>query len=257
MASRARPGTYERSVRDAILTEYPMPSWNRIGMSWQATSWAARQTAGSTVRKAILLLIANDANKAGVCWSGQRRIAEEAECARETVTLNLADMEAEKLIARFPRRRANGSKATDWIVLAPGWTDRGEMVNADIEEVPEFVATAAKRSCEAPSRESALREADRGGHVSLTGGPETVKETSSTPPLPPQGGRSRQMASFREDLMAAAAIALPAVVAAPDGLRAIEQAVTGGHAVSWRDVERFLAEWWPHLVVNRNESEAA
>lgn len=54
-------------------------------MSWQATSRAARQAAGNTIRKCLLLLIANDSNRAEVCWSGQKRPAQTQDRRLRTV----------------------------------------------------------------------------------------------------------------------------------------------------------------------------
>ncbi len=143
-------------------------------MSWQATSWAARQTAGNSGRKALLLLIANAASPDGTTYIGRKTLAVECECRPETVSANIAALENAGLLARHQRRRRNGSRATDFIVLAPRWEDRGEMRDADPDELPEAVAEDACRGQGAKSSP----EVFRGGQVRNSGSPpETVTET--------------------------------------------------------------------------------
>lgn len=143
-------------------------------MSWQATSWAARQTAGNSGRKALLLLIANAASPDGVTYIGRRALADECECRPETVSANLGALEDAGLLTRHQRRRRNGSRATDYIVLAPRWEDRGEMRDGEPDELPEAVAEDACRS----HSEEIQPEVFRGGQVRFSGRPpETVTET--------------------------------------------------------------------------------
>lgn len=138
---------------------------------------------GSSGRKAILLLIANDASTEGVCYSGQVRLAEMGECARETVSRHLGELEKAGLIARRERRRANGSRSTDWIVLGPNARDRGEMHDGERDALPLAVADLARPphtvtdAAIAALRADSSRDAKRGGHVTNPGGPETVTET--------------------------------------------------------------------------------
>lgn len=143
-------------------------------MSWQATSWAARQTAGNSGRKALLLLIANATSPDGVTYIGRKTLADECECRPETVSANLGALEAAGLISRHQRRRRNGSRATDFIVLAPNWEDRGEMRDGDHDELPEAVADDASRGHSGKSSP----EVFRGGQVRNPGSPpEKVTET--------------------------------------------------------------------------------
>lgn len=141
-------------------------------MSWQATAWSARQATGTTGAKCLLLLIANHASPSGVCFPGRHALAAECECRPETITANLARLEKVKLIWRHQRRRANGSRTSDWIVLGPLAKNRGEMVNADPEEYPHYIAEMARRG----SGEDFSPESDRSGQVSSTGSPEVVRE---------------------------------------------------------------------------------
>lgn len=173
-------------------------------MSWQATSWAARQTAGNSGRKALLLLIANAANANGVSFEGRKALARECECRPETVSANLGALEAAKLIARFQRRRDNGSRTTDWIVLAPYWPDRGEMRDGDPQELPEAVARASTKR----SGEDFQREENETGQVRNSGSPETVNElnslSSSSPPatLDLEDGMSQEIRCDAATLLA-------------------------------------------------------
>lgn len=149
-------------------------------MSWQATAWAARQAAGNTGRKCVLLVLANEANKNGYCWPGRATIAADCECRVETISGHLAALEEAGLIARFQRRRVNGSRTSDWIVLAPNAEDRGEMTDADTDEVPGYIAevAATRKGAESsgedpPSRDSQDRQ------VGIPGSPEPSKEPST------------------------------------------------------------------------------
>lgn len=144
-------------------------------MSWQATSWAARQTAGNSGRKALLLLIANATSPDGVTYIGRKTLADECECRPETVSANLRALEEAGLVSRHQRRRRNGSRATDFIVLAPNWKDRGEMRDGDHDELPEAVADDACRR----QGEKSSPEVFRGGQVRNPGSPpEKVTETT-------------------------------------------------------------------------------
>src|SRR5688572_23102681 len=112
-------------------------------MSWQATAWAARQTTGNTGRKAVLLVIANHADPFGVCYPGRLLLAEECECRPETISANIGTLEAAGLLSRHQRRRANGSRTSDWIVLAPLAADRGEMRDAPADDYPPYICADA------------------------------------------------------------------------------------------------------------------
>lgn len=149
-------------------------------MSWQATSWAARQKAGNTGKKALLLLIANTANAEGVCWVGRVALAQECECRPETITANLACLEASNLISRHRRTRVDGSRTTDWIVLAPQWEDRGDLRDADSDSYDEPVRKDAQAGGKGKVRISNLAETSpeisEGPSLGKPGGHEAVKE---------------------------------------------------------------------------------
>lgn len=140
-------------------------------MSHEASSWAVRQTVGSQGPKMLLVMLANHADKAGVCYPGQALLAAECECRRETISRHMKHLEDAGLIVRLERRRLNRSRTSDWVVLAPGM-ECGEMIPPNAEDYPAAVVEArscAKSSCEdfAPS------------HVRISGGPEPSVEPSA------------------------------------------------------------------------------
>lgn len=82
-------------------------------MSFDAQSWARKIKTGSTLRKAVLMSIANRANDAdGACWPSQKRIADEVETTDRSVRTALAELEDMGLIRRVKRR-----DTTDMIYL--------------------------------------------------------------------------------------------------------------------------------------------
>lgn len=146
-------------------------------MSWQASSWAARQTTGNSGRKALLLLIANGATREGTSYAGRETLAKECEVTSQTISVNLAALESAGLISRHQRRRRNGSRTTDHIVLGPRAEDRGEMFDADPEEYSEAVANDARRA--APGAPS------QGRHLGKSLG--SANPTSGNPMVEKQG----------------------------------------------------------------------
>jgi DNA-binding transcriptional MocR family regulator len=93
---------------------------------------------GWALRKLLLLLIANHAAPCGVAWIAQRRLVEETEVNRGTVITALSDLEQCGSIRRIERRRPNGSRTSDIIILAPDG-DRGGMVTPQQDDLPEGV----------------------------------------------------------------------------------------------------------------------
>ncbi|HXB16409.1 MAG TPA: hypothetical protein VNV44_11780 [Solirubrobacteraceae bacterium] len=100
-------------------------------MSWRASEWALEQRAGKAGAKAVLQVLAVHADDRGVTFAGREKIAAEAEIEKATVSAHLKRLEQRRLIARRQRRREGGLRTTDWVVLAPAWADRGEMVDAE------------------------------------------------------------------------------------------------------------------------------
>ena len=103
-------------------------------MSVQAITWALDYAAGSVTEKVLLLVLANYANEFGVSWPSQKTLADQTALGERTVRRVLADMEGRGVIRRIVRRRGNGSRQSDMILLAafegrkpapPGMLDDG------------------------------------------------------------------------------------------------------------------------------------
>ena len=67
-------------------------------MSFQAMSWATRQSAESTTGKLILLILANYADSENSCYPSHDHIAYHAHCTRRTVVSNLKTLEKKGLV---------------------------------------------------------------------------------------------------------------------------------------------------------------
>ena len=149
-------------------------------MSTQATTWAFSQTDGLTIaQKFVLVALANSADKSGVTWVGQDSVATDCACTRETVSRNMTALEEAGFIRRVRRTRVNGSRTSDYTVLAPLHQDRGAMTDASSEEFPEDVVAVA-RQCDDRSRGQCDDHALV--NVTQTGGPEPSVEPSVSSP---------------------------------------------------------------------------
>lgn len=79
--------------------------------------WAKRQQVGSPTRKLLLLVLADYADEAWSCFPGQATLAAETELSERSVRRQLAELEADGFITRTERRRDNGYRTSDRIVL--------------------------------------------------------------------------------------------------------------------------------------------
>lgn len=86
-------------------------------MSFQAMTWAVKQKVGNATGKAILLMLANYADKDGYCMPGQKTLAMECECSERTIRDWLTKFEEMALVKRDERRRDDGYRTSDAIVL--------------------------------------------------------------------------------------------------------------------------------------------
>jgi hypothetical protein len=113
-------------------------------MSAEAISWAFRQEVPNGGTKLLLVAVANHAGQDGIAFAGQQLLARNCCWKRvASVTDNMKVLAGRELVARFRRIRQNGSRTSDWLVLAPGSADRGEMVDASPRDYPTEVAEAA------------------------------------------------------------------------------------------------------------------
>lgn len=86
-------------------------------MSVEAISWALSFAAENVSEKAVTLVLANYADGDGKCFPGQQNIAQQAACSDRTVRRVLESLEARGIISREQRRRKDGSRTSDIIVL--------------------------------------------------------------------------------------------------------------------------------------------
>lgn len=137
-------------------------------MSVEALSWAfARQDPPTTMAKFLLVSISNHADKAGVGYPGQELLAADCSCSPDTIWRNFAKLEALELVARFDRRRASGTRTSDWIVLAPNRSDRFPMIDANPDNYPPYVAAVA---CVLTSTDSKSADSRSGRHPTQSRG---------------------------------------------------------------------------------------
>lgn len=143
-------------------------------MSYQASSWVAEICDVTSGEKLLLFAIANRVDECGVGFPGRERLAREACCRPETVTSNMRRLVDRGLVARFERRRENGSRTSDWIVLAPLRADRVPLQDAIGSDYPAELLGVARRG----SGEESAGEVSAPGQVRKTGGPEQSEEQS-------------------------------------------------------------------------------
>jgi hypothetical protein len=86
-------------------------------MSVEAITWALSFEAESATEKAILLVLANYADRDGATWWSQKAIAQQACCSDRTVRNTLVKLEERGIIKRIERLREDGSRSSDRVVL--------------------------------------------------------------------------------------------------------------------------------------------
>lgn len=154
-------------------------------MSFEATTWAFEQELPSGA-KFLLVALANGADEFGIGFSGREFLAGRCCCSAVSVSSNMKRLEEADLLARVERRRSNGSRTSDWSVLAPNLEDRGAMLDADEDEFPIPVARLARRG----SGKDSLGKEDEGGQVKLLGVPPE-----------PSGGTSARGRGARDQML--------------------------------------------------------
>ncbi|MCL5779207.1 helix-turn-helix domain-containing protein [Limibaculum sp. FT325] len=86
-------------------------------MSVQAITWALDWPARSVTEKVILLVLANYANEYGISWPSQKTLAGQSACTDRTVRTILGQLEKRGVVRRIARRRGNGARQSDMILL--------------------------------------------------------------------------------------------------------------------------------------------
>ncbi len=110
----------------------PAESISAVGRdrsSFAAIAWARDQDAGTLAAKALLMMLATYADKAGVCFPKRKTLAAACHVGLRTVSRAAGDLEARGLVARVESRQASGYKGHDWWILAPQHPDRGDMLD--------------------------------------------------------------------------------------------------------------------------------
>jgi hypothetical protein len=131
-------------------------------MSVQAITWALDFRVRSATEKAILLVLANYANEYGVSWPSQPTLAEQSACTDRTVRSVLQQLERRGVVRRVPRRRGNGSRQSDIILLA-GFAGRKPAPPGMIEEDEEAPFSQAEESSGCAANRKHFPEGNRKG----------------------------------------------------------------------------------------------
>lgn len=86
-------------------------------MSFQAMAWAVDQPVKG-LGKLVLLLLANYTSRDGICFPSQKELATQCGITDRAVRTWLDKLEEGGFIARQQRRRVDGTRTTDHIILA-------------------------------------------------------------------------------------------------------------------------------------------
>lgn len=151
-------------------------------MSTEAQTWAKEVKVQSPVAKCILMILANYADREGRTFAGQERLAHESECSERTVREWLVKFEQTGLIRREQRRRENGSRTSDFIILQ---LDAGEKLPKFTKRLPAKSAgrLPAKSAGELPANAAGDQPANAAkSHRQIL--PPNLTRIESTP-LPP------------------------------------------------------------------------
>lgn len=92
-------------------------------MSWQATAWASKQECGGVGGKCLLYALANYADAAGRTWASQRRLMKDTEMSERSLRTWLQTLVDRGLLAITMRRRADGTRMPDLVVLCMAGVD--------------------------------------------------------------------------------------------------------------------------------------
>lgn len=102
-------------------------------MSFQAMTWAVEQKVGSQSAKFLLLILANYADNAGMCWPSQERLAADTEMTDRGIRKCLALLVEKGLVQVDERRGTSGVRKTNVYRLA--LPERGSSCEDDYRNV--------------------------------------------------------------------------------------------------------------------------
>lgn len=124
-------------------------------MSVQAHAWAKRARTGSGTLKAVLVAIADYADANGQAWPSQEQLAEDTEFSVRAVRNAIAALVDAGLVERRERRRKDGTRASDILVLSMGEPLNRHEMPADGEQPARRSDQPARRSKQ-PARGAGL-----------------------------------------------------------------------------------------------------
>jgi len=132
-------------------------------MSIAASAWARKQKTGSATMKAVLIAVADYADEHGCAWPSQKRLAEDTELSARSVRDALAGLQAKGFLRREERKRDDGSRASDRIILASGGAETlaggGEAASGGVgKDVPGGGEAASPLTTFEPSPEPSMEE---------------------------------------------------------------------------------------------------
>lgn len=183
-------------------------------MSIKAILWAVNYSDVSASEKLVLLILANYADPHGISWPSQRTLKKKSGLAERSVRRILAQMESRGVIRRFERRRSNGSRTSD-LILLEAFPDRSPVpqglpgVNFETDaDQPDALAEwgAGNR----PKHPAAPATLPRGGRPESPEDPdmETPLDTSLIPNMTRQAMQgARESAAKLDDDFDASALA--------------------------------------------------
>lgn len=164
-------------------------------MSIAAMTWAFTLPLKPSA-KVVLLAIADFADENGVCWPSLSTLAERATQSRATVQRRVGEMQDLGILTRFERRREDGGRASDELRLNLALT-AADLANFDdarsddddnsAGDPPYQIAMGGGSTPDTPPSHSC------DGPPSHSCDPHKNHQSEPTPPLPPSGGRERDL----------------------------------------------------------------
>ena len=133
-------------------------------MSVQAISWALGTDISDPIEKFVLVALANYADDYGVCWPKQASLKDDCACSERKLRNCLTALEEAGFIRRIERRREDGGRRSDAVVLT-GF--EGRKIPATADEHPvlallDVVVPSAKEDGAGPTTPPAPRAAPPG-----------------------------------------------------------------------------------------------
>lgn len=146
-------------------------------MSITAMAWARRQRCGSGTQKAVLMVLADYANDDGRSYPRQKTLCEDTEFGERTIREALAALERQGKIRREERRRRDGTRTSDTILLMMGQPANAAASEEDVDADTSKQA-AASAGCERINRHVAPEQPAAAAGLTSFEPPEEPKDRS-------------------------------------------------------------------------------